>query len=150
MKPLPSPRARRPSAAVAIVAALALLLAACSRTPTSTASSAPSLGPRPASPAIVEIVAPRSGETITGTTAHIVLKLTGATIITETTKAIRPDEGHVHLYVDNLIVSMNYGLEQDLPVHPGTFVLKAEFVAADHAPFNPRVFSAETIFTVRQ
>lgn len=154
MNPLLHLRARRSRTAAIAAASLVLLLAACSGNPISThsmpASSAPSLGPRPASPAIVEIVAPRSGETITGTTAHIVLKLTGATIITETTKAIRPDEGHVHLYVDNLIVSMNYGLEQDLPVHPGTFVVKAEFVAADHAPFDPRVWSTETIFTVRQ
>jgi hypothetical protein len=44
---------------------------------------------------------------------------------------------------------MNYGLEQDLPVQPGTIVLKAEFVAADHAPFNPRVWSPEVIFTVK-
>jgi hypothetical protein len=28
-------------------------------------------------------------------------------------------------------------------------VLKAEFVAADHAPFSPRVWSPEVIFTVR-
>jgi len=44
---------------------------------------------------------------------------------------------------------MNYALEQDFPVVPGTYVLKAEFVAADHAPFNPRVWSAEVFFTVR-
>ncbi len=44
---------------------------------------------------------------------------------------------------------MNYGLEQDLPVTTGTWVLKAEFVAADHAPFNPRVWSTEVFFTVK-
>ena len=49
-------------------------------------------------------------------------------IITETTTAIRPDEGHVHLYVNNQLVSMNYGLEQDIPVTTGTLVLRAEFV----------------------
>jgi hypothetical protein len=27
-------------------------------------------------------------------------------------------------------------------------VLKAEFVATDHAPFNPRIWSSEVIFTV--
>jgi len=36
-----------------------------------------------------------------------------------------------------------------VPVTPGSHVLKAEFVAADHAPFNPRVVSAEVIFTVQ-
>jgi hypothetical protein len=55
----------------------------------------------------------------------------------------------VHLYVDNVLVSMNYALEQDMPVHAGTYVLKAEFVASDHAPFSPRVWSNQVLFTVK-
>lgn len=129
--------------------ALALLLAACSPGQPQTTGVPASLGPRPASPAHVEIVQPTPNTTLTGTTVHIVLKLTGATIVSQTTTAIKPDEGHVHLYVDNLLVSMNYGLEQDISIPAGTHVLKAEFVAADHVPFNPRVWSTETIFTVR-
>ncbi len=113
------------------------------------ASAAASLGPRPSSPAIVAIVQPQSGAQVTGDTVHVVLSLTGATIVTQTTTNITPTEGHVHLYVDNVLVSMNYGLEQDLPIHPGTYVLKAEFVAADHAPFSPRVYSPEVFFTVK-
>ena len=120
-----------------------LLLVACTGGPSPTASST-----RPSSPAKISIVAPVAGATVHGATVHIVLSLSGAKIVSQTTTRIRPDQGHVHLYVDNVLVSMNYGLEQDLPVHPGTYVLKAEFVAADHAPFNPRVWSAETIFTV--
>ena len=80
---------------------------------------------------------------------HVVLSLQGARIVSSTTQNIRTDEGHLHLYVDNVLVSMNYGLEQDLAVQPGTYVLKAEFVAADHAPFNPRVWSPEVFFTVK-
>jgi len=122
---------------------IALVLASCGGQPTVSAGAS-----RPSSPATVTIVQPVAGETVQGTTVHVVLSLTGATIVTQTTTNIRPDEGHIHLYVDNVLVSMNYGLEQDLPVHAGTYVLKAEFVAADHAPFNPRVVSSETIFTV--
>jgi hypothetical protein len=159
MNPPPATHTPGASATALLVLGLVLLLAGCSGNPALTprtgSSGQPvgtpaSLAPRPSSPAIVEVVEPAAGETITGTTVHVVLKLTGAKIITATTTTIRPDEGHVHLYVDNSLVSMNYGLEQDLPVHPGTFVIKAEFVAADHAPFNPRVWSAETFFTVRQ
>ena len=139
---------------------LAVLVGACSPGPAATTPAAtdqisttvpsalPSLGPRPSSLATVEIVEPALGATIVGDSAHVVLKLTGAKIITATTTTIWPDEGHVHLYVDNSLVSMNYGLEQDISVTPGTHVLKAEFVAADHAPFSPRVISTETIFTV--
>jgi hypothetical protein len=129
----------------------ALLLAACSGQPAATEPSLPpSLGPRPSSPATVEIVQPTSGQTVTGQTVHVVLRLNGATIVPQTSTAIRPDEGHVHLYVNGVLVSMNYGLEQDLPIQPGSTVLKAEFVAADHAPFSPRVWSPEVVFTVRQ
>jgi hypothetical protein len=139
----------------AILLTAAALLAACSgngaggsASPTEP-SPAASLGPRPSTTATVEIIEPANGQVVVGDTAHVVLKLNGAKIITETNVAIRPDVGHVHLYVNNQLVSMNYGLEQDIPVQPGSLVLKAEFVAADHAPFNPRVYSAETIFTVR-
>jgi hypothetical protein len=128
--------------------ALVLVLAACSGSGGATSGVPSSLGPRPSSPAQVEIVNPVPSTTVTGTTVHVVLKLTGATIVSQTTTAIRPDQGHVHLYVDNRLVSMNYGLEQDITVPVGTHVLKAEFVAADHAPFDPRVWSPETIFTV--
>lgn len=126
------------------------LIAACSPgTSVAPTDASATLGPRPSSPATVEILQPASGATVTGSTVHVVLKLTGAEIVAQTTTAIRPDQGHVHLYVDNVLVSMNYGLEQDIPIHPGTYVLKAEFVASDHAPFNPRVLSQEVFFTVK-
>jgi hypothetical protein len=142
-----TPTGYRSFARAAVLAAAVLaasVLASCTNGP----SASPTLGPRPFSPATVEIVEPAQGATVTGASAHVVLKLTGGTIVPETTTSIRPDEGHVHLYVNNQLVSMNYGLEQDIPVQPGTLVLKAEFVAADHFAFNPRVWSAETIFSV--
>ena len=129
--------------------ALALVACGSGAGPTQRASAPVASGARPSSPAVVGIVAPKSGDTVEGASIHIVLSLTGAKIVAATTTAITPDTGHVHLYVDNVLVSMNYGLEQDIPVHPGTYVLKAEFVAADHAPFNPRVWSPEVFFTVK-
>ena len=107
------------------------------------------IGSRPSSPAVVRIVEPKTGATVTGSTLHVVLSLENAVIVKQTSTNIRPDQGHVHLYVDNVLVSMNYGLEQDLPVHKGTYVLKAEFVASDHAPFNPRVYSPTVVFSVK-
>lgn len=142
-----TPLGHRPLAILATLALAPALLAACSAEPAEP-SVPPSLGPRPSTMATVEIVEPAQGATVDGDTVHIVLDLNGATIVPETTTDIRPDQGHVHLYVNNSLVSMNYGLEQDIPVTPGTLVLKAEFVAADHFPFSPRVWSAETIFTV--
>jgi len=142
---------------LAAVAVLALLLAACgsSGAPASSASASDSpagsgdLSSRPSSPATVTITQPVSGSTVTGPTVHVVLDLENATITSVTTTSISPTQGHIHLYVDNVLVSMNYSLEEDLPVHTGTYVLKAEFVAADHAPFNPRVWSPDVFFTVK-
>jgi hypothetical protein len=144
------PPALRGLRQLTLLIVLGAVLVACAGEPTPTHPAIPSTGPRPSSPATVEIVEPEQGATVTGETLHVVLKLTGATIVPQTSTAIRPDEGHVHLYVNNVLVSMNYGLEQDLPVQPGSTVLRAEFVAADHAPFSPRVWSDETVFTVTQ
>ena len=151
---------RRPVPWTAMLVA-SLIVAACAGsaaggpsavdgTPAGSGLVAPSpAGSRPPSPAVVTITSPTSNEAVTGTSVHVVISLQNATIVPATTTNIRPDQGHVHLYVDNVLVSMNYGLEQDLPVQPGTYVLKAEFVASDHAPFNPRVWSPEVIFTVK-
>ncbi len=128
---------------VGMLVVLAMALASCGTTP----SPSPSVV-RPSSPAVVAIVEPAAGQTVSGT-VHVVLSLAGAKIISQTSTNIRPDEGHVHLFVDNVLKSMNYGLEQDLELPPGTYVLSAEFVAADHAPFNPRVVSGQTIFSVQ-
>ena len=133
-----------------LVAILALLVVACAG-PTVTPGASPgrSLGPRPSSFATIAFLEPKAGETVTGAAVHVVLDLDGAVIVPDTTTSIRPDEGHVHLYVNNQLVSMNYGLEQDVPVIPGTIVIKAEFVAADHAPFNPRIWSDEIVVTIK-
>jgi hypothetical protein len=144
--------ALRRSLSRTLLVSLALIAAGCGGGAAPSPSIAPaptSAGPRPSSPAMLQIVEPVSGATVTGTTVHVVLKLTGARIVTTTSTAINPDEGHVHLYVDNNLVSMNYGLDQELEVHPGTYVLRAEFVASDHAPFNPRVWSDQVFFTVK-
>lgn len=106
-------------------------------------------GSRLASSAVIAILAPKPNAAVSGTHVHVVITLQNAQIVAATTTNLRPDQGHVHLYVDNVLVSMNYGLEQDLPVSPGTYLLKAEFVAADHAPFDPRVVSPDVIFTVK-
>jgi hypothetical protein len=117
--------------------------------PTAPPSGSAHVGSRPSSAAVVSIVEPKQRQQVSGTTVHVVLTLENARIVPQTSTTLRPDEGHLHLYVDNVLVSMNYGLTQDLPVHTGTYVLKAEFVAADHAPFNPRVYSPAVVFTVR-
>jgi hypothetical protein len=130
---------------------VAAMLAACGGPGSSGSETSPSstTGSRPSSPAVVGIVEPKNGAIVTSSTLHIVLSLQNAVIVKQTSTNIRPDQGHVHLYENGVLVSMNYGLVQDLPVHKGTYVLKAEFVASDHAPFSPRVYSSPVVFTVK-
>jgi hypothetical protein len=143
------PRHRLASLAVAAFLAACSAPAASTPAATLTHGATPTIGTRPSSAATVRIAQPANGASLAGTSVEVVLQLDGATIVPDTTTSIRPDEGHVHLYLDGVIVSMNYGLEQALPVTSGTHVLRAEFVAADHAPFNPRVESGDVVFTVR-
>jgi hypothetical protein len=145
-------RFRRPAAAVFA----ALVVAACSSgSPSSppASSDAPyaSYQPsgRPSTTAVVSIVSPTPNEVITGSTVHVVVSVTGATVVDDTNEDIRPDQGHVHLYLDNSLWYMQYSLTKDIPVNPGTYVIKAEFVANDHAPFNPRDWSPQIFFTVK-
>jgi hypothetical protein len=130
-------------------AVLVLVLAACGGSSPGTSAPATAGGPRPSSPAVVSIVQPGPNASVTGPAVHVELKLENAIIVPATSTNLKPDEGHVHLYVDNVLVSMNYGLTQDLSLKPGTYQLKAEFVAADHAPFDPRVWSSVVLFTVK-
>jgi len=148
-------RVRRHSALLIVITML--VVAACGGSGSATVappSDAASLvaptpaGSRPSSPAVLTFVSPTPNEVVTGTSLHVVLSLQNAAIVPATTTNLSPTTGHVHLYVDNALVSMNYQLTQDLPVHPGTYVMYAEFVAADHAPFDPRVKAPEIIFSV--
>jgi hypothetical protein len=103
---------------------------------------------RPRSTAALAIVAPVPGATVTGRTLDVRLQLTGAAVTPETSTHLTPDRGHIHLILDGRVVSMAYGLEQDVPVTRGDHLLQAEFVATDHFPFNPRVVKSVT-FTVK-
>jgi len=105
--------------------------------------------PRPSSPATVRIVAPASGAVVHGPKVRVRVALTGARIVDVTTTHITPTTGHLHLYLDGKIISMNYQLAQTIPsVPPGQHVLKVEFVAADHLPFDPRIVTG-VVFEVK-
>lgn len=123
------------------------VLTACGAT-SSSSSPTPSVSQssvRPASTAHIHIVQPADGAVVPAGTLHIAVAITGGQIVPITSTHLTPDTGHVHLYVDNSLMSMNYGTQQDIPVQPGTFTIKAEFVAVDHAPFNPRVTDQVTV-----
>lgn len=124
-----------------------LLLAACGPRAQNPPAQ-PATQVRPRSTATLRFLSPVPGAVVTGRTLHVRLTLTGGKIIPQTSLDLTPDRGHVHLILDGRVVSMAYGLEQDVVVTPGDHLLQAEFVATDHFPFNPRVVTSAT-FTVK-
>jgi hypothetical protein len=132
--------------AVAVLAVAVIGLAACSGGDgDATAPPSPSTtaaAPRPSSAAKLTIMSPRNGQTVRAARPELRLNLDGGRIVNQTTTRVQGDEGHIHLYVDGKLVTMNYGLRQRLPhLQPGQHVFQVEFVAADHAPFDPRVLT---------
>jgi hypothetical protein len=148
---------RRTRTIETIAVAAALALAACgggsSGTSGPTGGSGPTgtptaSGPRPASTAQLTIVSPTEGQTIDGGTVALKVDLQGAEIVPATTTNIVPDEGHLHVILDEQLISMTADLEQTIPdVGPGEHLLKVEFVASDHIPFDPRVIAAVSFET---
>ncbi len=140
----------------AALLALTLLMAACGDTGSSAAVSASTAapshvsmsmsmapGPRPSTGATVAILSPKNGETVRGTAVTLKLSLDGGSISTTTGTDLVPDEGHLHVVLDDRLISMTSGLASAIPgVAPGSHLLKVEFVANDHAPFDPRVIAA--------
>jgi hypothetical protein len=137
------PRTRRLRVAVLLVTA-ALAVAACSGggDPAAPTTTAAPVADRPSSPAKLTIETPHQGQTVRQDRPELILALDGGKIVSQTTTRIQGDEGHIHLHVDGKLVDMNYGLRQRLPqLPPGQHVVQVEFVAADHAPFDPRVLT---------
>jgi hypothetical protein len=102
---------------------------------------------RPRSTARLQIVSPTPGLTVSGQLMTVRLRLIGGTITTTTSTNLTSNTGHIHLSVDGSLVSMTFGTVQRIVItdlSPGPHVLKAEFVAADHGPFNPPVTASVT------
>lgn len=142
---------------IAGLALVALVLAACgSGGGNAGASASPSASPsespaaeRPSSPADLAIVQPKTGRVVEGSTVLLQVSLEGAKLVPQTTTDISPDEGHLHVLLDDKLISMTEGLEQEIAdVVPGTHRITVEFVASDHFPFDPRVVSV-VAFEVR-
>jgi hypothetical protein len=111
-----------------------------------------SSGARLTSTATLAIDEPSAGQPVPATEARfeVIMTLDGGTIVDTASTTLTPDTGHIHLSLDGALVSMTYGLVQLVDIRglsPGEHTLEAEFVAADHGPFDPRV-TARTTFTI--
>lgn len=119
----------------------------------STTPSAAADGPRPASTATLSFERPTSDEMERGDELDVVLDLQGGRIVQTASTDLSPDTGHVHLVLDGKLASMTYGTVQAIDlrdVPAGEHLLEAEYVAADHGPFDPRVIAKVRFRTPEQ
>jgi hypothetical protein len=134
---------------LALIVATTFVLAACGGSDggggtgaTGATGATASTGDRPSSTAKLSIVKPAVGQVVHGSNVDLRVKLQGAKLVPATTTHIVPDEGHLHVILDDTLISMTEGLEQTIPdLAPGEHRIMVEFVASDHAPFDPRVVS---------
>jgi hypothetical protein len=99
---------------------------------------------RPSSPAHIVILAPANGQVYRGDPATVTVhvRVIGGRIVPFTTTKLTPTTGHVHILIDGALVAMTTSITSVVQVDPGAHILVAEYVAADHAPFSPRVLTS--------
>jgi hypothetical protein len=104
---------------------------------------------RPSSTARVEFLSPRQGQILVGdpATVRVSLRLDGGRIVSPTSTTVVANEGHIHVFLDDRLLSMT-GLDATIIAVPGEHTLRAVFVASDHGPFRPAVTTSVT-FQVR-
>lgn len=137
--------ARRARRAALVAPLLLLALSACSD---DKKASAPKAGERPLTQARVQIVSPTPNQE-TGPDVTVKVNLIGAREVPQVTGPLKPDEGHIHIALDNNVVAMAYGESHTLTgLTPGKHAIQVDFVAVDHVPFRNRV-TAAVLFTVK-
>lgn len=104
-------------------------------------------GPRPTSSATIAFAEPVPEQIVTGKMLDVRVRVDNGRIVDATSTNLTPDTGHIHVFLDGALLSMTSGEEQEIDVGgltPGVHRLQAEFVATDHAPFDPRVMTTVT------
>jgi hypothetical protein len=133
-------RARRSARASGGVLAIVCLALASCHSGSSTPTPVPT---RISSTATLKILSPKDGQTIHGSAVNIKLALEGGKLVVPTTTDVQPDEGHLHILLDDQLLTMTAQLDQAIPnVSPGQHLLQVEYVAGNHLPFDPRILAA--------
>jgi hypothetical protein len=100
---------------------------------------------RPHSPAKIEILQPTWNEVVRGDRMRVDLELMGGRITPLTSTTLTPTTGHLHVYIDGRLLAMTTTADQVVDisaVSDGEHLLEADFVAADHGPFDPPVMAS--------
>jgi hypothetical protein len=134
----PTPRHTRQGSVLTLILALAVAAAGCGGGGGGDSDTASSDADRPTTTTRIQITAPTPSQ-VTGPDVTLKVELIGGTVVSRTTGALTPDEGHIHVTVDGKLVAMASTTEQEIKgLSPGPHAIAAEFVAVDHNPFANR------------
>jgi hypothetical protein len=103
-------------------------------------------GPRPTSSATISFAEPSPEQIVAGSMLDVRVRVENGRIVA-TSGDVTPDTGHLHVFLDGTLLTMTSEREREIDIAhlpPGVHRLQAEFVAADHAPFDPPVITAVT------
>lgn len=95
--------------------------------------------PLPAPDVEVRIVSPEDGATVPARNeVEVRAEVIGGTL-TDAERSEDPTEGHLHVFVDDAMVSMPVSEASPVTLEPGTHVITVEFTSADHRSYEPRI-----------
>jgi hypothetical protein len=97
---------------------------------------------RPPSDARLEIVQPTPDEIVRGDSLEVDIRVVGGEITSLSSTNLSSSSGHLHVSIDGQLLSMTSASDTQIDISGldlGQHTLQAEFVAVDHAPFDPRV-----------
>jgi hypothetical protein len=100
---------------------------------------------RPHSTASIEVVSPTRNEVVSGDRMQVEVRLIGGRLTSLTTTNVRPNVGHIHVSIDGQLLTMSTATRSEIDISglsDGEHLLQAEFVAADHGPFDPPVLTS--------
>jgi hypothetical protein len=87
----------------------------------------------------VEIVEPEGGATVpAGRPFNLEAQVNGGQLVADS-DSDDPRRGHLHIFVDDQLISMPNVLIQEVELNPGSHTIVVEFTTADHRPFEPRI-----------
>jgi hypothetical protein len=87
----------------------------------------------------VEIVSPADGEEVEANQSfEIEADVIGGELTSEQ-QSDDPTQGHLHIFLDDKLISMPSVVVQEIELEPGRHTIVVEFTTADHRSYEPRI-----------
>jgi hypothetical protein len=89
----------------------------------------------------IAIVSPSNGEEVEAGTVDVQVDVKNATVA----ESADAEGGHIHIFVDEEMVSMPYTTDSTVDLKPGEHSITVEYVDTEHMSFDPPVTATVTV-----